>query len=155
MKINKQLARHLRELHFGKSWTWSNMKAALSDVTWQEAITQVENFNTIAVLTFHINYYFSAQIRALKTGKLEANDKFAFTHPPINSEKDWQKMLQRIWDEAEELAKLLEKLPSKKLEETFLDKKYKEYYRNFAGAIEHGFYHLGQIVILKKLIRKK
>ena len=155
MNTNKQLARHLRELHVGKNWTWSNMKDALSDVTWKEAITQIEDFNTIAVLTFHINYYYTAQIKALQTGKLESSDKLSFKHPEISSEKDWQKLLKRVFKEAEVLASLLEKLPSEKLEENFIDQKYGDYFRNIAGAIEHGHYHLGQIVILKKLLRKK
>ena len=30
--------------------------------------------------------------------------------------------------------------------------KYGTYYRNFHGLIEHAHYHLGQIVLIKKLV---
>jgi len=40
------------------------------------------------------------------------------------------------------------------LEETFVDEKYGNYLRNIEGIIEHGYYHLGQISLLKKMIVK-
>ncbi len=53
--MTSQLAKHLREVHFGGNWTWVNMKDTLSDITWQEATAKVFNFNTIASLVYHIN----------------------------------------------------------------------------------------------------
>ena len=41
------------------------------------------------------------------------------------------------------------------LHQTFVDEKYGNYYRNLVGIIEHGYYHLGQIVILKKILVAK
>jgi hypothetical protein len=46
-------------------------------------------------------------------------------------------------------------LPENKLEEVFDDKKYGNYYRNITGIIEHNHYHLGQIVLIKKIISVK
>ncbi|MGN6163930.1 MAG: hypothetical protein ACTHOF_05245 [Flavisolibacter sp.] len=39
-----------------------------------------------------------------------------------------------------------------KLDEIFVDEKYGTYYRNLQGIIEHTHYHLGQIVLIKKLL---
>jgi len=47
---------------------------------------------------------------------------------------------------------LIEQLPETKLGETFSDEKYGTYYRNLHGIIEHNHYHVGQIVIIKKLL---
>ena len=46
----------------------------------------------------------------------------------------------------------MEQLPETMLWETFADEKYGNYYRNIHGIIEHTHYHLGQIVLIKKIV---
>ena len=149
MNLCQQIAKHLREVYVGKNWTWVNLKETLDGVNWQHATTKVKNFNTIAILVYHINYYVAAQLNLLKTGSLDAHDEFAFQVPPIKSEADWQNLIQKSFDDAEELAQMIENLPDSKLWETCVHEKYGNYYRNFQGMIEHCHYHLGQIVFLK------
>ena len=155
MELTSHLAKHLRDVHFGGNWTWSNMKDNLADVTWKEAVTKVHSFNTIATLTFHIHYFVVAIKNVLEGTPLTANDKFSFDHPPITSEADWQKMLEVVWKDAETVCSLIEKLPESKLWETFVHEKYGSYYRNIAGLTEHTHYHLWQIALIKKIIREK
>jgi len=121
-------------------------------MTWQQATTQVYSFNTIASLVYHMNYYVSAVLKVLEGGPLDASDKLSFNLPPIQSEEDWQKLLDKTWTEAENFAALIEALPEQKLGEPFSDGKYGTYYRNIHGVIEHIHYHLGQIVVLRKII---
>ena len=152
MNVSEQIAKHLREVHFGGNWTSVNLKETLADVDWQQATTPVYSFNTIATLVYHMNYYVSAVLKVLQGITLESKDKFSFTHPPIQSPEDWQKLLDKTWAEAEAFAALIEKLPENKLGEIFLVEKYGSYYRNLHGIIEHAHYHLGQIVLIKKLL---
>ena len=49
----------------------------------------------------------------------------------------------------------MEKLSDDKLFDNFADPKYGSYYRNLQGIVEHTHYHLGQIVLLKKIITEK
>lgn len=150
MTIAQQLARHLREIHFGENWTESNFREHLKDVTWQQAIRKTDNYNTIAVLTYHSCYYISALIDVLEGNPIITKDADAFNHPPIQSKKDWDALLDKCWVNAEHAAKLLEQMPDSKLSETFRNEKYGNYFRNIMGMIEHMHYHLGQIVLLKK-----
>lgn len=152
MNLSQQIAKHLREVHVGKNWTWVNLKDSLEGVDWHHATTQVKDFNTIATLVYHMNYYVAAQLNLLKTGLLDAHDDFAFQVPPIKSAADWQTLTQKSFDQAEELAGLIENLPESKLWEICVNEKYGNYYRNFQGMIEHCHYHLGQIVLLKKWV---
>lgn len=152
MRNSNYLAQHLRDLHFGGNWTEVDLKSTLADVTWQQATTKIAGFNTIATLAFHCSYYVSRVIPALQGGPLDASDKDAFTHPPIQSAEDWQRLLDKAWADAEQFASLIEQLPEEKLGEIFVNEKYGTYYRNFQGIIEHSYYHLGQIVLLKKLL---
>ncbi len=152
MKLTQQLAKAVRGLYFGGNWTDVSLQKTLEDVDVKMATTQIYELNSILKLTYHIHYYVNAQLGVLKGGALEARDKFAFDHPAIDTEEAWQEMLKKIWQEAEELASLIEQLPEEKIGDAFVDEKYGSYYTNFSGMIEHSHYHLGQIVVLKKMI---
>jgi hypothetical protein len=155
LNLQEQIAKHLREVHFGGNWSSVNLKDTLAGVTWQQATTKVYSFNTIATLVYHMNYYISAVLKVLEGQSLNASDKYSFDHPPILSQEDWEKMLDKTWTDAENFAGLIEQLPETKLGETFEDEKYGNYYRNLSGIIEHMHYHLGQIVLIKKILLLK
>lgn len=155
MILSAHIAKHFREVFFGGNWTCVNFKTTLEGVTWQQATAEVHSFNTIVALTYHVNYFVAAALKVLEGRALDAHDKFSFDHPPIGSQTDWEKLLDKCWADAEKFASLAEQLPENKLWEDFADKKYGDYYRNLHGIIEHAHYHLGQIVIIKKLIREK
>jgi uncharacterized damage-inducible protein DinB len=155
MNTTKQLAQHFRDVHFGGNWTFVNLKDSLADVTWQEATTKLHDFNTIATLLFHINYYVNPVLKVLQGEPLIASDKYSFDCPPITSNEDWQKLVQKVLDEAELFAQEIEKLDELKLYDVFSEEKYGNYFRNLLGIIEHSHYHLGQITLIKKMLRQK
>jgi len=75
MSITKQLAKHLRDLHFGGNWSCSNLKDQLSNVPWDLAIKQIDNANNIATLSFHISYYVNILKEVLEKKGLNGKDK--------------------------------------------------------------------------------
>ncbi len=154
MNTTAQIAKHFREVYYGGNWTWVNLKETLKDITWEEATTKVNDFNTIAVLVYHISYYVSVQLKVLKGQPLEGTDKDSFNGPVIQSATDWDALLDKIWQEADEYALLVEQLPESRLGEFFVMEKYGNWLRNLLGLIEHTHYHLGQIVLLKKILRQ-
>jgi len=151
MNLPQQVAKHFREVFFGNNWTAVNLKDSLANVTWQQATSKIDNLNTIAALVFHIDYYVSAVLKVFHGEALNAHDKYAFDVPAIQSEEDWQKLVSKTFSEAEFFAIEIEKLDDQRLLGEF-HPKYGTFYRNIAGIIEHTHYHLGQIVLLKKLI---
>ena len=152
MNTSIQIAKHFREVIFGGNWCTVNLKDTLQDITWEQANTQVSTFNTITALTYHIGYYVTAVLKVLEGGLLDAHDKFSFDHPVVTSEADWLLLQGKIWTEAERFATLIEKLPEEIIYKDFIDGKYGIYFRNLVGIIEHTHYHLGQIVLIKKMI---
>jgi hypothetical protein len=151
MNYTAQIAKQLRDVHFGGNWTDSNLKDNL-DISWQMATSRVYSFNTIASLVFHMNYYVSAVLKVLQGEPLNARDQLSFDHPPVLSQEDWEKLLDKTWRDAETFASLIEQLPESKLGDDFSENKYGSYYRNIHGVIEHIHYHLGQIVLIKKIL---
>lgn len=152
MSVSKQLAKHLRDVHFGGNWTVTDLKKTVSDVSWHDALTQVYSLNSIAALTVHMTYYVDVLITVLEENKLIGKDEVSWILPSIESQKDWEALQETIWAKAEKAASLVEQLPDERLTQDFIDPKYGTTYRNVAGIIEHMHYHLGQIVIIKKLL---
>ncbi|WP_347220184.1 DUF1572 domain-containing protein [Chryseobacterium sp.] len=149
-----QLAKRFREVLLDGLWIANtNFKDQLSDVTWKQAVTKVGSLNTIAMLTFHIDYYIAGIIPVFEGGQLTIKDKYSFDLPPIESQEQWDALLNKLWSDSETFAVLLEKMPDSKLDEVFADEKYGTYQRNIDGMIEHAYYHLGQITLIKKLLK--
>ncbi len=153
MEFNRKLAKHIKEVHFGGNWTSVNLKEVLGDVSWKQATTQLGDVNTIVALTFHIGYFFEVVINALKTHELVGNDSLSFVHPPINNQEDWETMRRKLYSNADELSDLLHQLSENIMEQVFFNEKYGSYFRNIMGLIEHTHYHMGQIVIIKKMLK--
>lgn len=153
MNISILVARHFREVFFGGNWTWVNLKDTLDGVTWEQAITKVHSFNTIAVLVNHMTYYVDV-LKVLHGAELTTKDELSFDHPPINSQQDWDDMLQKVWTDADAFASYIEQMPPEKFFDVFNNEKYGNYYRNITGIIEHTHYHLGQIVLIKKILNE-
>ncbi len=153
MSHTKLIAKHLREVYFGGNWTTSNVKDHLSTITWQQATATVYDFNSIALLLYHATYYTNVLIQVFNGQPLTAKDADSFLLPPIHSEEDWQALQTKAMADAELAAALIEQLPDAILTEYFIHEKYGNYYRNLHGIIEHLHYHLGQIVLIKKIVQ--
>lgn len=152
MKTTTQIARQLRESHFGASHTGSSLKQNIEGINWIQANTKVKDLNTIAVLVFHINYYIDAVLGVLEGKPLTARDKYSYNMPEIKNEQEWEQLKEKAFNQVEELAKSIEKLPNEKLHEMFVKEAYGTYFRNLTGLIEHSYYHIGQLGIIRKLI---
>lgn len=147
-----QIANRFREVLLNGKWIANtNFKDQLSGVDWKRATNKTGSLNSIAALTFHINYYIAGILNVFEGGDLEIRDKYSFDLPPIRSEDDWDQLRNQLWSNAEKFADHVERMPDEKLEATFVDEKYGTYRRNIEGVIEHSYYHLGQISLLNKM----
>ena len=153
MKNTQLLANRFRETILNGTWIANtNYKDQLSNLDWQIAVSPVKSLNTISLLAQHVHYYVKGIKNVFKGGELEIRDKYSFDFPPIQSQNEWNGFLSLFWNDAEEFASLLEQLPDERLNEAFVNEKYGTYQRNIDGMIEHSYYHLGQIVLLKKIL---
>jgi len=155
MSIIHQIAKHNRDVYFGGNWTTVNFRDTLADVTWQEATTKVYDLNTIAALVYHMTYYMEPIRKVLQGGPLVASDKASWETPAIQFEAEWKALLEKVLHEAEQLHAAIGRLEAGVLEAHFGEEKYGNYFRNLVGLSEHTHYHLGQIVIIKKVIRAR
>jgi hypothetical protein len=155
MKMNRNvaIASRLREVLLDGTWIANtNVNQQLQDLNWLQATQKVGNLNTIAMLTFHLNYYLRGLMQAFETGKLEISDRYSFDMPEIQSAIDWETLRQDYLVNANQFVLKVEQLEDKVFDQTFIDEKYGTWLRNIEGVIEHSYYHLGQISLIKKLI---
>lgn len=153
MNPSPYVSEHFHQVLFGGNWTWTNLEELLSDVSYEEANHQIGKLNTILGLVHHISYYFGVQLKVLQGGPLKGSDKESWSAQDINSEERWELYVKETLNTGLELTKAIEAIPEEKWESYFSDEKYGSYYRNFHGMIEHTHYHLGQISLIKKMIR--
>jgi hypothetical protein len=147
------LAGRLREVLLTGRWIANtNYKEQILSITWLEAIHTVGGLNTVAALTYHINYYLAGLLSAFENGRLEISDAYSFDLPPIEGEADWERLVAAFLSNSEKFADAVEQLEDGILDQPFVDEKYGTFLRNIEGVIEHGYYHLGQIVLIRKLI---
>ena len=153
MTRNITLATRLREVLLNGRWIANtNYKEQILSITWQQAIKKVDSLNTIASLTYHINYYLAGLLNAFKNEKIEISDKFSFDIPQISSEEDWAKLVTEFLDNSEKFANQVEQMDDWIVDQPFIDAVYGNNLRNIEGVIEHSYYHLGQISLIKKMI---
>ena len=155
MAKNLAIANRLREVLLNGKWIANtNFKEQILSVSWEQANQKVANLNTIALLTFHINYYLVGILNVFNGGNLEIKDKYSFDLPEIKSEKDWTRLVNDFLSNAEKFAEQVERMDENYLDKPFVDEKYGSYLRNIEGVIEHSYYHLGQISLLRKMIKQ-
>ena len=152
MSRSKQLANRAREVLLNGHWIANtNFKEQVIQLSWMQATRKIGELNTIAHLVFHINYYLGGILQVLNGGALEIRDKYSFDLPPIQSEEEWQQLVNTFLTNAENFAAKVEGLPEQQLDESFVDPKYGSWLRNIEGVIEHSYYHLGQVSLIRKL----
>ncbi|QBA64966.1 DinB family protein [Muriicola soli] len=154
MATSALIAKHIKEFYFGGNWTAVNLKDSLGGLNWEQAAHRQGDLHSIAELVYHINYFVRVVIRVLEGIPLEGKDAESFNCPPIQNENDWKELKKNTWKDAEEFIKLVQQLPDDQLSALLADEKYGSYERNLMGIIEHCHYHLGQIVLLRKLLKK-
>jgi hypothetical protein len=153
MEKTNALASRFREIILNGTWVANtNFKDQLCGLDWKIAATSIHSLNSIAILAQHIHYYISGINNVFNGGTLDIRDKFSFDFPPIESQAQWERFLSEFWNDAEEFASLIEQMDDEKLAQAFTDEKYGTYQRNIDAMIEHSYYHLGQIVLVKKIL---
>lgn len=153
MENAPELAKRFREVMLNGQWiAQTNFAQALEGLSWQQATQKVGSLNTIAALTFHVNYYLDGVAHFFETGKLEIRDQYSFDMPEIASQEAWDSLRNTLLTTSEKFAQHVDGMPPEKLDEIFVDEKYGDYHRNIEGLIEHAYYHLGQVSLLRKLV---
>lgn len=155
MTSAEQLSNQFAEVYLQGTWiAGTNLKNEISSITFEHAVNKYQSLNTVAALTFHLNYYLAGILEVFNGGGLNIKDKYSFNLPDLQTEGDWIELQNTFTTNAQSFEQHIEIMSDIQLSEDFVKPEYGSYYRNIQGVIEHGYYHLGQIVLIKKLLKE-
>ena len=153
-KLVESLVNRLKEVLTEGKWViGTNFKEQISDLDWKEATHKIGSLNSIADLTFHVSYYMAGVTKVLEGGSLDIRDKYSFDYPPVKSGEDWKNLVRKFSTDSEKFTEQVKKMTDDKLHSPFVKEQYGNYLKNVNALIEHAYYHFGQVVIIKKMIR--
>lgn len=154
MNLTDFIAQHIIAVHEGGNWTEVNLKDTLTDVGYKEATTVTKaSYNTIAALLHHLSFYNDIVMQRLSGANPVISEANGFDMPPVKSEEDWIRLKECNLQSAHQLADAVRQFPEEHLNELTATG-HATHYKTLHGITEHAHYHLGQIVLLKKLIRQ-
>lgn len=153
MDIAEQISRHLLDVYAGENWTEVNLQSTIDDLTYQEASELTPaSINTISGLLHHLHYWNEVMAQRIAGVRVKIEPSNGFNNEPLESEAQWINLKQACFKSAEQLATAIRGLSEAQLQAPILED-YPTAYKSLQGSVEHVHYHLGQIVILKNLIR--
>lgn len=155
MKLAPLVAQHITELFEGGNWTEVNLKDTLADVTHKEAATVTRaSYNTIAALVHHLTFYNQVVLGRLKGDNPVIGETNGFDVPTIKTEADWQALKHSCMQSARDLAAAVLTLTNEQMLGLTVTG-HATHYKTLHGISEHAHYHLGQVILLKNLLRHK
>ena len=153
----EQFISEITAFYDGKPWYGSSFKKIVDDITPQEALAVPGNGHSIARLLLHMNKWRrSLTIRLQGDTEFRASDKDPDNWPPNNTitEETWENAKKEFGELQKILVEELGKRDDAFLETPFVPGMGKYIYRYLVtGVVQHDIYHLGQISILKQLLR--
>jgi uncharacterized damage-inducible protein DinB len=153
MENNRELAKRFSDVIFNNSWVANNSyKNQLTDLPLEVVLFKYQSLHNIAALAQHVHYYIAGILNVFNGGNLDIKDIYSFNFPPINTIEQWHTFLAVFWTDAASFTQKLEEMGEDTLNSIFVKKEYGTYHFNINTLIEHSYYHLGQIVLIKKLI---
>lgn len=153
MENKDVLAKRFKDVILNNSWVANNsFKNQLSHLPLEKALYKLGTLHTIASLAQHVHYYIAGILNVFNGGNLDIKDIYSFDFPPIDTIEQWHSFLAVFWTDAAAFTQKLEEMGEDTLNSIFVKKEYGTYHFNINTLIEHSYYHLGQIVLLKKLI---
>jgi hypothetical protein len=151
----RYLSYRLKELFLDGHWIANtNYQEVISQVNLEIATHKLGSLNTIAELVYHIQYYLDGLCKVFNGEPLSIKDSLSFNLPPLNLENDWLALRDSFIDSATRFVSEVANMENEWLDKSFVEEKYGTWLRNIDGVLEHSYYHLGQIVLIKKMIKE-
>ncbi|RYY50194.1 MAG: DinB family protein [Chitinophagaceae bacterium] len=149
MKDNQRL-RKLFEDHFeGEPWIDVQIWNAIKDLPYADAAKNVYGLNSIWQMVQHMASWRQTLLRRLTGEHIPSPANNYFEPIPVINEQAWQNTLQQLRHSQEALLNYLES--GIQMDEVQPGSSYSRY-ELLQGLLQHDAYHLGQIVLVRKLI---
>lgn len=152
MSESKRISNLYQSVYNGNPWLEVNLTNTLENVTAEQAYRKTNpNLNTIWEIVNHLIQWRRTILRRLEGETVTAPDHNYFVPVLDPSEAAWEQSLQNLGKSQELWNTFFEDFHDADLEKIYANNNH-TYYEHIHGIIQHDVYHLGQIVILKKIL---
>lgn len=152
MKETEHLTILFEDIYNGDPWIDINLLGTLTTITAaQAAKKQFPQWNSIWEI---VNHLISWRLNVLQRvqGKVIRTPAHNYFEPvTIQTQAAWKDTLKRLEESQQQWLIFLKKMKPEELEKSYPGNNH-SYYKHIQGIIQHDAYHLGQIVVLAKLV---
>jgi uncharacterized damage-inducible protein DinB len=143
----EKLLRQLTRTFTKGAWHGPTVLEVLEDVTTEAAQKRLPDSHSIIELVAHMTTWRNFVISRLEGKDFNVTDEMNFP-----AATDWSVVLEALKESQEKLLKAVEAFEESRYEELVSHASHKyTFYTMLHGIIQHDLYHIGQIVLLKKL----
>jgi uncharacterized damage-inducible protein DinB len=154
MKETTRIAKLFDDLYDGSPWIGVNILPNLQKLTAKQAARRIySNWNTIWEITNHLISWRETVLQRIQGKIIKSPSHNFFVRVEDNSPLAWQNTLERLEASQKAWISFLKKFKAEEFEKNYPGNKM-SYYDHIIGIVQHDAYHLGQIVILSKRVRK-
>jgi len=154
MKETARIAKLFEDLYDGSPWIGVNILPNLQKLTSKQAARRIySNWNSIWEITNHLISWRENVLQRMQ-GKIIKSPSHNYIVPVEDtSPMAWQLTLERLHTSQEAWISFLKKFNTGDFEKIYPPNNL-TYYEHIQGILQHDAYHLGQIVIMSKRVRK-
>jgi len=152
MKETERIIKSFEYLYDGEPWLGVNIVDTLGIITAKKAVKKISNnHNSIWEITNHVISWRLNVLQRVKGKTMVSPDNNYIEPVKDQTAKAWKATLKQLKDSQKQWLDFLNTFPEKDFEKVYKNNSM-TYYENIQGIIQHDAYHLGQIVLLAKLI---
>lgn len=152
MKETKRIKKLFEDLYNGIPWIDVTIMDTLKNISAEQAAKKVTpGRNSIWQIVNHMIAWRENVLLRVQGNEVTAPNNNYFTQLEIISETEWQKALERLANSQDQWIRFLENFDESQFDRIYASNKM-SYYEHIHGILQHDAYHLGQIVLLSKLV---
>lgn len=152
MSENKRISNLYQSVYNGEPWLEVTLAKTLKDVNAEQAYRKINpKLNTIWEIVNHLIQWRRNILRRVQGETIITPDHNYFVPVIDPSEAAWEQSLQNLEKSQESWNAFFVDFNDADLDKIYANNHH-TYYEHLHGIIQHDVYHLGQIVILKKLL---
>jgi uncharacterized damage-inducible protein DinB len=152
MEETKRISKLFSDLYDGDAWIDVTIVGTLKNVNSGQAFSRpIANLNTIWEIVNHLISWRETVLKRMKGEIVEEPEKNFFETVKNNSEDAWSSTLKRFEESQQMWMEFLSKFNNQDMGKFYVQSKY-TYYDMIHGILQHDTYHLGQVVMLKKIV---
>lgn len=152
MSESKRISNLYQSIYNGNPWLEVTLSHTLENVTAEQAYRKINpNLNTIWEIVNHLIQWRRNILERMQGETIITPDHNYFVPVIDPSEAAWAQSLQTLAKTQEAWNTFFEDFNDEDLAKIYTNNNH-TYYEHIHGIIQHDVYHLGQIVILKKML---